>query len=180
MELQAHGLRLRPWENNATDLDAALRGLRDPEFRRWNTPAALVDDEEDARAWARSRADGWRRGDMASFAVLEDSEIRGHVSLQLIDPGSRSARVGYWVLPGARGRRIASRALDAVTGWAFHDLGLHRLELRHDIGNQASCRVALRCGYVPEGLLREARFDLGGAPHDVHLHARLAVDPAPG
>ncbi|WP_254885613.1 GNAT family N-acetyltransferase [Streptomyces sp. NA02950] len=176
VELQGAGLRLRPWENTPGDRRAALRGLTDPDFRRWNTPVALVDDEEDVRAWTHGRADGWRRGDMASFAVLEDTEIRGHVSLGVFDYGARSARVGYWVLPEARDRGIASRALRTITGWAFHDLGLHRLELRHDIGNEASCRVGLRCGYVPEGLLRQARFDLGGVPHDVHLHARLAVD----
>ncbi|WP_431774782.1 GNAT family N-acetyltransferase [Streptomyces cucumeris] len=176
VELQAPGLRLRPWEDTPGDRRAALRGLTDPDFRRWNTPVALVDDEEDVHLWTHGRADGWRRGDMASFAVLEDAEIRGHVSVGLIDHGDRSGRVGYWVLPEARDRGIASRALRAVTGWAFRELGLHRLELRHDIGNEASCRVGLRCGYAAEGVMRQARFDRGGTPRDVHLHARLAVD----
>ncbi|GAA1900201.1 GNAT family N-acetyltransferase [Streptantibioticus ferralitis] len=177
VELEAYGLTLRPWEE--ADVKAALRGLSDPDFNRWNTPSVRIEDEEGALRFIRSRRQGWLRGDMLSFAVAEDGEVRGHVAVQLSDPRMRNGRVGYWVIRENRGRRIASRALETLTRWAFRDLGLHRMELGHDLDNEASCAVARRCAYAYEGLLRGARIDLDGVPRDLHLHARLVIDPAP-
>ncbi|WP_241968063.1 GNAT family N-acetyltransferase [Streptomyces sp. ICBB 8177] len=178
VEIEAYGLLLRPWEED--DAPEALRGLTDPDYLRWNPPAARpVEDIEGAIDFVRTRALGWRRGETASFAVLEDGVIRGHIGLNSIDPRTCGGRVGYWTLPEARGRRLASRALEACTRWAFRDLGLHRLELGHAVGNGPSCGVARRCGYAYEGTLRDALPDAGGGFHAVHLHARLATDPAP-
>jgi RimJ/RimL family protein N-acetyltransferase len=193
VELKAYGLLLRPWEE--TDRHAALRGLTDPDFRRWNTPLLPVDDEHDAIRFIRDRAEGWERGTMASYAITGDGGrdsdgdgdwegaeggiVLGNISVSMIDFRMCSGRVGYWVLPEARGRRVASRALEAVTRWAFRDLGLHRLELGHAVGNDASCAVARRCVYAYEGLLRGAMINPAGGMRDIHLHARLATDPAP-
>lgn len=176
VELEAYGLLLRPWEE--TDLDAASRGLSDPEYRRWNTAHAPEPGEEGARAFIRSRIEGWESGTGASFAVTEGGTVLGQVGVGTIDLTMRLARVAYWVLAEGRGRGVASRALEAVTRWAFRDLGLHRLELGHAVGNDASCGVARRCAYALEGVLREAMIDTAGVPRDVHLHARLATDPA--
>ncbi len=172
VEIEAYGLLLRPWE--AGDEAVALRGLTDPEFRRWNSPMVEVTDAEGAREYIRNRARGWRRGDMATFAVTEDGVVGGSVGVALIDWRMRSGRVGYWTLPEARGRRLAPRALEACTRWAFRDLGLHRLELGHAVGNDASCAVARRCAYSHEGTLSGAMLDPAGGFRAMHLHARLA------
>ncbi|WP_431959542.1 GNAT family N-acetyltransferase [Actinacidiphila sp. bgisy160] len=179
VELEAYGLLLRPWEETPGDLDAALRGLADPDFRRWNTAHAPEPDEAGARAFLGRRRDGWAAGDLASFAVTEAGVVVGQAGIGMIDQAMRGARVSYWLLPEARGRGLASRALEAVTRWAYRDLGLHRLELGHAVGNESSCRVAGRCGYLLEGVLRDAMVDLSGALRDVHLHSRLATDPRP-
>jgi RimJ/RimL family protein N-acetyltransferase len=174
VELEAYGLLLRPWEE--TDVDAALRGLSDPDFRRWNTAHAPQPDEAGARAFISSRAEGWERGTSASFAITEGGTVLGQLGVGAIDLTMRNARVAYWVLAEGRGRGVASHALEAATRWAFRDLGLHRLELGHAVGNDASCGVARRCAYTLEGVLRGAMIDTAGVPRDIHLHARLATD----
>ncbi|MGW0735119.1 GNAT family N-acetyltransferase [Streptomyces sp. NPDC002851] len=59
-------------------------------------------------------------------------------------------------------------------------MGLHRVDLGHALGNEASCRVADRCGFTPEGVLRGfLPAKQPGVFHDMHLHARLATDLAP-
>jgi len=83
-----------------------------------------------------------------------------------------------WVLPVARGRGVASHALQEITRWAFDDLGLHRLELEHSTHNEASCRVAARGGYELEGTMRHQGLHLDGW-HDTHLHAALAMTDRP-
>ncbi|CCB75073.1 putative acetyltransferase [Streptantibioticus cattleyicolor NRRL 8057 = DSM 46488] len=177
VELSAFGLTLRPWEEG--DVAAALRGLSDPDFSRWNTPAEPVRDEAAALRFIRARAQGWRRGDMASYAVVADGEVRGYIGVAMPDARMRSGRIGYWTIREHRGHGLATRALETVSRWCFRDLRLHRLDLVHDVGNDASCAVARRCGYLCEGVLRGGRVDLTGVPRDMHLHARIASDRAP-
>ncbi|MFF1448527.1 GNAT family N-acetyltransferase [Streptomyces sp. NPDC058274] len=183
-EPQGHGLRLRPW-NAESDADAGawLRGLSDPEFQRWNTPLKAVRDIDDARDSLRARAESAADGSGVSFRVTDAGTgvTLGHIGVNEIDHVIRVARVGYWVLPEARGRQVATRALLLAARFAFSELGLHRLELGHALGHDVSCRVAERCGFLWEGTLRGAMFEAArsDAFRDVHLHARLATDPEP-
>ncbi|MER5596732.1 GNAT family N-acetyltransferase [Streptomyces sp. NPDC002265] len=183
-ELHGHGLRLSHWRaDRDADAETWLRGLSDREFRRWNTPLRPVVDLDSARASLRAKQDGAADGTSASFRVTDaaDGTTLGHIGVNAIDPVFRSGRVGYWVLPEARGRGVATRALALAARWAHGDLGLHRLELDHALDHDASCRVAERCGFRYEGTLRGAMFEAGrhDAFRDSHLHARLATDPEP-
>ncbi|MFJ4472909.1 GNAT family N-acetyltransferase [Streptomyces sp. NPDC089424] len=183
-ELHGHGLRLCRWDPvSDADVEAWLRGMSDPEFRRWNTPLSPITDLDAARASLRAKADTAATGAAASFRVTdaETGTTLGHIGVNDIDHTFRVARVGYWILPEARGRRVATRALAVAAHWAFTDLGLHRLELGHAVGHEASCRIAEHCGFRQEGTLRGAMWeaDRQDAFRDVHLHGRLATDPEP-
>ncbi|MDQ0581707.1 GNAT family N-acetyltransferase [Streptomyces rishiriensis] len=182
--LHGHGLTLRPWDpESATDVDAWLRGHTDPEFRRWNTPLRTITDSAGARASLAVRSADAAAGTSMSYCVTDaaDGTILGQVGVNVIDQVLSSARVGYWILPEARGRHVATRSLLLASTWAFTELGLHRLELGHALGHDASCRIAERCGYRHEGTLRGAMWESGrrDAFRDVHLHGRLATDAEP-
>nr|WP_229858335.1 GNAT family N-acetyltransferase [Streptomyces poonensis] len=182
--MRGHGLRLRPWDpESETDVETWLQGLSDPGFRRWNTPVKLVETIEDARESMRLRAEWDAEGRSASFCVTDEAsgDVLGHIGVNDIDDFLRIARVGYWVLPEARSRGVATRALRLAARHAFDELGVHRLELGHALGHDASCRIGERCGFRYEGTLRGAMFEAGrhDAFRDVHLHARLATDPEP-
>ncbi|MGV9874983.1 GNAT family N-acetyltransferase [Streptomyces cellulosae] len=183
-ELRGRGLLLRAWDpDSADDADAWLRGLTDPEFRRWNTPLRPVDDLAGARRSLRARVALAEEGSTLSFHVADDTDGTplGHIGIQDIHPVMRVGRIGYWVLPEARGRGVATRAVLLAAHWALTEGALHRLELGHAIGHEASCRIATRCGFLPEGTLRDAMFapDRHDAFRDTHLHARLSTDPEP-
>lgn len=174
---------LHPWGREATASETVLDGLvaaaADPLIALWN-PLATA-DRGAALAWLESRDGGWDRGAAAAFAALTatDGALLGSVTLRWVDRADGLAMIGYWTLPAARGRGVATRAARAVTGWAFRTAGARRIEIAHAVGNEASCRVARRCGYLPEGTLRDSHRFGDGAYHDEHLHARLATDPEP-
>ncbi|WP_340378095.1 GNAT family N-acetyltransferase [Streptomyces sp. SS7] len=183
-EIHGHGLTLRPWDPaSETDVDAWLRGHTDPEFRRWNTPIRAVTDTASARESLAAKAADTDAGRAMTFCVTDadDGTVLGQISVNAIDRVLSNAVVGYWVLPEARGRRIATRSLLLAARWAYDEVGLHRLELGHALGHGGSCRVAERCGFRPEGTVRGAMWEEGrrDAFRDVHLHGRLATDPEP-
>jgi RimJ/RimL family protein N-acetyltransferase len=104
----------------------------------------------------------------------------GNVSLFAIEVDDAVAKIGYRVLPAARGRGVARQMVDAVTRWAFAERGLARVQLEHAVANTPSCRVAAAAGFVLEGTLRSAYAVPEGGREDCHVHGRLATDTTPG
>jgi hypothetical protein len=81
------------------------------------------------------------------------------VVLKEVASGKPSAEVGYWTAAQARGRGVAPRAVEALTGWAFDAPGadgLEQLELLHQVDNPTSCRVAHKSGYDLDTVLPAA------------------------
>ncbi|MFJ3497650.1 GNAT family N-acetyltransferase [Streptomyces sp. NPDC086091] len=181
------GLRLDAWDpESEADVAAWLRAHQDPEFRRWNTPLLPVTDLAEARDSLRARRADAAAGRSVTFRVTEAGAgergvILGQIGVNAIDRTMGVARVGYWVLPEARGRRVAVRSLLLAARWSFTERGLNRMELGHAVGHEVSCRVAERGGFPAEGTLRGAMWEAErtDAYRDVHLHARLATDPEP-
>ncbi|XIE80884.1 GNAT family N-acetyltransferase [Streptomyces sp. SBR177] len=170
----APALLLRPWEPD--DAPALIAPGRDAEVRRWTSMA--VDDEAGAAEWIREQRRGWDRGTRFAFAVLEPAEpggparVAGHAVLKRAAAGAASGEVGYWTAPHARGRGVAPRALTALTDWAFATFaadGLTRLELLHQAGNAASCRVAEKGGYALVAIRPAAPPTY---PREGHVHVR--------
>jgi RimJ/RimL family protein N-acetyltransferase len=171
----ASALFLRPWDDG--DVEPLVEAFRDPTLRRWTT--LPVESVEDAAARLELHRRGWESGERLSFAVLEgrcgtgEGRLAGEVVLKRTGAGRESAEVGYWTAAHARGRGVAPRALEALTGWAFDVFaaeGLKRLDLLHQVDNLASCRVAEKARYGFHQVL-SARPPF---PEDGHLHIRRA------
>jgi RimJ/RimL family protein N-acetyltransferase len=174
VELRTERLLLRAFRDE--DAPSLLAYAQDPVVVAWDqehTP-----DLEAAIARARNRAD-WSSGELAAWAItdLEDREVLGGIVLSDVDAVALSAEVGYGLMAGARGHGYTAEALRRVTEWAFTETGLNRIELRHAVGNGASCAVADAAGYAIEGTMRQSYRFGDGALHDEHLHARLRTDP---
>ncbi|MCW2742712.1 MAG: GCN5-related N-acetyltransferase [Blastococcus sp.] len=171
--LDAGPVRLRPWRES--DLDAVWGAFQDPDIALWN--GGGVTSRVEAMALLGRRLD-WSSGDHASWAVVDPvtDEVLGSVSLHSIDRLQGDAEVGYWTAPGARGRGVAARAVDAVCRWAFEALPIDRIELCHAVENAASGRVAEKAGFTYEGHLRRSYRYGDGLKHDELLWARLADD----
>ncbi|MEV8022726.1 GNAT family protein [Streptomyces sp. NPDC086554] len=163
--LSSAELTLRAWA--AADATALAALADDAELRRWTSHR--VADEDDAVRWIAAQQAGWATRERLSFAVLAHGQVAGHAVLKR--PGGTGAvgEIGYWTGAPARGLGLASRAVELLTAWAFdadQGQGLTRLELFHNVGNPASCRVAEKAGFALEAVLPPR------PPHplDGHLH----------
>jgi RimJ/RimL family protein N-acetyltransferase len=157
-------LALRRW--TVDDVGPLLEVYRDPAIRRW--VQVPIGTSEEAAAWVAAQQDGWRTGDRLSFAVHEDSH--GLVGCVVLKKPNTKPEVGYWTAPQARGLGVASRAVDALSVWAFSTYELDHIELLHRVDNVASCRVAEKAGYA----LRETLAATPNFPLEGHLHVRPA------
>jgi RimJ/RimL family protein N-acetyltransferase len=171
--LELDDLVLRPWR--ASDASVVVLAYTEPDIQRWH--ARSMTDAE-ARAWIGAWPERWALETGAGWAIAGASGPLGQISLHWVHLTDGIAEVSYWVLPAARRRRVATRALCGLSEWVFDDLGLHRIELNHSTLNPPSCRVAENAGYAFEGIKRSEALHRDGW-HSMHLHARLADDPRP-
>jgi RimJ/RimL family protein N-acetyltransferase len=137
--------------------------------RRRHAPLAAgpIHDDADARRWLDFQHRGWATGERLSFAVREADGGPIVACVALTRPRGPAGEIGYWTAAAARGRGIASRAVDVLSGWAFPTFAaLERLELHHQVDNLASCRVAEKARFTLAGVLpAEPPFPLDGHRH---------------
>jgi RimJ/RimL family protein N-acetyltransferase len=151
---------LRPWQE--ADASALALVLNNPEAARWtSTPQPYR--ESDALAWFATHPDRWRRGLSGAFAITETERNRvvGSAELKVLDWTHCIGEVAYAVAPRDRGKGFATRAVHLMSSWALGEVGLERLELFAHPDNPASQRVALKAGYVREGVARSVRIMRG-------------------
>jgi RimJ/RimL family protein N-acetyltransferase len=172
-ELTGDGVLLRGWRDGDA---AAVAALADDEVtRRWSASLRRVASQADALDWIRDRV---RRGHDWAVTDAEAGHVVGRVGLHHFDEDGRTAEIGFGVLAAYRRSGVARRAVVAATEHGFGTLALARISLEHATGNVGSCAVARACGFPPEGVKRAALPRGDGGFDDVHLHARLAADPA--
>ena len=165
----ASALTLRPWQDS--DIPAIVAAHRDEVMRRWLMRP--INDEDEARAWLADQESGWADDTHLSWAVEEDRTVVGYFVIKAANPPETLATgVGYWTVAEARGRGIASRCVETATEWLFGGqdfMPADEIELLHTVGNEGSCRVARKCGYVLDSVLSPL---LPTFPDEGHRHLR--------
>jgi RimJ/RimL family protein N-acetyltransferase len=152
-------LRLRPWRD--TDSPGPGEGPDAASLRFM--PAGAQPGSDDFPRWlARRRLDMAAGADLHwCIADLVTDEMLGNVQIFRMGPaqGRFQGELGYWLRPGARGRRVIGEAIEVVVAHAFRPvadggLGLTRVHAGTDSDNHAS-----------QSVLRSAGFTQWGADH---------------
>jgi len=113
-----------------------------------------------------------------SFVLADEREdLFGYVSLKNVDWSVPKAEVAYYIDRGFEGKGITSEALEKVCRYAFDELGINKLFLRVSPGNPGSRRVAEKCGFEKEGLLRSDFKTSAGELIDVEYFGRVRQKP---
>jgi RimJ/RimL family protein N-acetyltransferase len=146
-----------------TDDDVAVIAdlCQDPAIQEWTTIPSPYTATDAAWFVDTFVTQGWEAGRECTWAIRTDSGLVGMIGLSL-EP-ARSAEVGYWVAPQARGRGLLNRSLGLVLDHAFASdgLDLERVVWRCFAGNWPSWRAAWRVGFRFEGAVRRGGLQRG-------------------
>jgi ribosomal-protein-alanine N-acetyltransferase len=156
------------------DASAVVEACRDPAIGRFTFMQEGL-KLDDALGWIDDANRQWGSGS-PRFAVADATSDRflGQIGMA-VDEAYQRAEMFYWVIGRERGRGVASAALALMCDWAF-DNALERLFLVVSAENEASHRVAARCGFTREGVLRGYERFKGSRP-DVVSWSLLSTDP---
>lgn len=152
------------------------------ELRRYLASLPWVAGEQtidSAEAWCRNaEANFLARRDLP-FLVLErtSGEVVGATGLHRTVWSTPKTEIGYWGRVSRARNGFIREAVTALTRYAFAHLRAVRIEIVTDEENAPSRRLAERCGFVLEGVLRNERRAPDGTLRNTCIYARTS--PAP-
>jgi [ribosomal protein S5]-alanine N-acetyltransferase len=130
------------------DAAAIEAGIHDPDVIRWIGPTQ--GSATDVIALNRQR---WASGSSTLSICERDGTCVGLVWVKVREPDQTTGWIGYWLLPAARGRGLATRAVRLVSGWALREMGVTVLRLTTEPENLRSRGVAEKSGFRQIDLL---------------------------
>ncbi len=172
-ELSTSEIRIRRWSYD--DLACVAAASADPDIPKGTTvPARFTDEAGYAfieRQWSRN--DDGQALAMA-IAKADSNQAIGQIFLSLTRV-ERQCRLGYWIVPGERGRGLASTAVRLVSGWLLTATDVYRLVAEVHPDNAASIALLEGCGFTLEGTLRSWLW-IDGQPHDALQYSLIRPD----
>ena len=170
--LMTKRLYLRAWQ--AQDFTALHTLDTDPEVQRYRNDTVIA--EEQTRAyldWVTALAHDSERTHYPFAVVLSSSDqVIGACFLQVMNGAPREAEVAYSLQRCLWNQGYTTEAAQAVVGYGFDTLHLHRIWAKCIAENIGSWRVMEKIGMRREGHLRENRW-LHGQWWDTLLYAVL-------
>lgn len=102
--------------------------------------------------------EAYSRPDYYQWAIVLDglAEPIGSISAVKINEKAESAHIGYCIGRSWWNRGVTREALGAVIDFMFAEVGMRRVDSRHDPRNGASGAVMRACGMTYEGTLRQS------------------------
>lgn len=172
---RAANFHLRAWLPN--DVSKLEEAIHDP-YIPLITTLPHVFDETEVKTWIDRQLHRHNEGTGYSMCIADNlrNDMLGMIGLWLTEISYGRARIGYWLLPSARGQGIAMSALHLVTHWTFitfHQIA--RIELLIEPNNTPSIRTAERAGFSQEGLLRSYQ-SIGNLRRDFYIYSYIRSD----
>lgn len=156
--LDSNGITLRPLRYRDRGKWDAVRAVNRDWLTPWEATRPLVPGDVETSElpsfyhMVHSHNREGRALRSLSVAVWYQNSLVGQITMGGVVMGAlRGAHIGYWVDQRFANLGITTRAVEMLTEYGFHELGLHRIEINLRPENGASRRVAEKAGYHFEG-----------------------------
>lgn len=166
--IEGERIDLRVIESEDTEF---LRRAAEPAVRRNLTVQWTPTNDGDWEEYVENTASADDET-VVTLLACRDAEPIGEVMLRPLRRRKSRAELGYWLVPEAWGEGYATEAAGLLLGYAFDELGLHRVSARVCEANEASQRVLEKLDFTREGVTRDGGL-LDGDHVDVYKYGLL-------
>ncbi len=157
--LQAGKATLRELE--ISDAASLFESLTREEVTRFiSPPPATIDGFERFIAWTRHEQS---HGRYVCYGIVPEGEARvvGIIQVRQLDNSFTTAEWGFALGADYWGTGLFHESALAVIGFAFEQIGVHRLEARAAVANGRGNAALRKLGATPEGVLRRSFLRYG-------------------
>lgn len=175
--LNGRRLYLRPLSLNDFDEWREVRRSSVDWLTKWEPKSQpgqpdTVEDRQAFSARCTMRSREMQLGNSYGFGIFVNGHFGGEINLNSIHRGAQqSAYVGYWIDERLAGNSYMPESVVVIMGFAFEQLGLHRLQISIIPRNTASRRVVEKLELRDEGIAQRY-LEINGVWED---HIRYAI-----
>ncbi len=135
----------------------------DPEVTKyltWNRHQGI----EDSKAYIHYLQENYSQPDFYQWIIefKDNGEPIGNIIVGRVLENIRCVHIGYCIGRKWWHQGITSEAFARVIRFLFDQVGVNRIEARHDVANPHSGGVMIKCGLIREGILRQAGLNTSG------------------
>jgi len=142
--------------------------LNNPNFRFFAPAPKSVEAEVE---WIKKSKEKAKKNIEYSYSIICDGEVVGGAGIKIDQQRPHVMELGAFIDEAYWGKGITPKVIGLLEKIAWQK-GAVRIELRMDIENKASERVAIKSGYKKEGLLKKA-FQSKRGYVDNYLYAKV-------
>jgi ribosomal-protein-serine acetyltransferase len=154
----APGIEIRQFEmGDAEPAFAAVERNREY-LRQWLPWVDYTRTAEDVRHFISRVQCQFDANQGPQVGIWVNGAFSGSLGCHAIDWTNRSSSIGYWIDAAHQGQGLITRCCGVMLDYLFHEMALHRVEIRCGTGNLRSCAVPERLGFTREGVAREAEW----------------------
>ena len=123
-------------------------------------PFVTVKKPEDEFEFLRGAEESWKELKSAQYGMYlrGTNEFVGVCSIFGLSKSKESGEIGYWLDPKYARRGYMSEAVKAISE-AFFEMGCARIQIVANVKNIASCKIAEKCGFEQEGVMKRYCFN---------------------
>ncbi len=127
-------------------------------LREWLPWVADTKSAQDTSQFISDMIEKRLTGSEYGYAIIYNGFPVGHISLMHITD-SHEPEIGYWIAKNSSGQGITTKAVGALTKFAFRTLNLEKVIIKCDESNLPSNRVAEKNSYAIERTENDTRIN---------------------
>lgn len=146
-----------------------------PETDRFNTlgiPKTIQETEKIINEWLLEQNAKPPIAYIFCLYLVDTNQFIGLIGLKIGKPNYKTAEVWFKIHLNYWNKGYTTEALAKLLEFAFHELGLHRVEAGCAVENMASVKVLEKAGMIREGLKRK-KLPIRGEWKDNYFYAIL-------
>ncbi|MBA7707302.1 Ribosomal-protein-serine acetyltransferase [subsurface metagenome] len=159
-------VELRP--QRVSDAKRFYQIIKNPNFEFMRIPLNSIKDEI---KFLKQNASRRRKNFAYNYTILCDGEVVGGCGIKIDQHRTFNGEISYFIDQAYWGRGIATQAVKKLEKVGFDELKLKRIEIIMNVRHKASEKVAIKCGYKKEGVMKKAT-KTGKSYYDAFLYAK--------
>ncbi len=139
---------------------------------------ANIANETTTELYIQAKIVEWYEQKTFSFGIWTKDELShiGHVSIKNIDWVIPKAELAYFIAKDYERKGIMKEVLITVIKFCFDELMMERLYVRVMTNNERSFKLAEKCGFIKEGILRKDHRTYDGSLADLLIYGMTSAD----
>jgi ribosomal-protein-serine acetyltransferase len=110
------------------------------------------------------------------FTIRKEGQFIGLIGFKDTDKQNKKTEIGYWLSEKHQKQGIVTKSVDRLCDFAFHELGINRIQIKCAIDNTSSINIPKRLKFRLEGIERQGELLSGDIFTDLMIFSKLKSD----